>query len=591
MDSSKLSGLLQMALLYPRLISDNVFNDLTGQEKQSNNWYLVMRYYGSLEELGEKYDLEIRKVNSSFAYIGVDKNKITALSQETNVIYLELPPLMEYVLDASFNAICMNERIYTPEGFNTEGEGVIIGVVDSGIDYFHPDFRNRDGTTRIISLWDQSQGVSADGQYGEIYTRDQINEALAAPTRREGLKRVPSMDFLGHGTAVAGIAAGNGIARAGKYRGMAPKSELIIVKAGRQEVITDGQPRGANIGEVMMGIQYILDEAIKLKKPVSIVVGYGLNEGLHDGENTLEVYMSQALIGWKANLSVGAGNLANKESHTSGTLQEGGVQTKDVFIDSNQPYYFFTVVYGIEDTASIEVIAPNRESTGRIDMRQTNSNAQIGGNSILINYIGPNSVSNMHQINVLIDQFERSEVAPGVWQIRLYGDEIVEGNYDIWGTSLNPLQRLTRFLDPDPLRTITIPGTTTSVTTIGAFNGLTNQSAPFSGRGYTLANQVKPDLVAPGIGIIAPTSLTENGYATVSGTSVAASFMAGAYALMLDYGIQKRPNAYLYGEALKSFAIKTASRPTKNQPYPNKTWGYGILCVAKALEALKQQYS
>ncbi|MGL4797866.1 MAG: S8 family serine peptidase [Cellulosilyticaceae bacterium] len=591
MDLSKLSGLLQMTLLYPRLISDDVFKNLTGQDKSAQAWYLIVRYYEDLEVLKEKYNLQIYPINGSFAYVQVNRNQIEALSQESNVIYLELPPLVEYVLDASFNAICMNERVYTPQGFNVQGEGVLIGVVDSGIDYFHQDFRNEDGTTRIVSLWDQSQGEMVDGKYGVVYTREAINQALKAETKSESLKEVPSTDVLGHGTAVAGIAAGNGKALNGRYKGMAPKSELIVVKAGRQEVTTDGQNRGPNIGEVMMGIQYILEEAVRLRKPVSIVIGYGLNEGLHDGQNALEVYISQSLIGWKANLSVGAGNLANKESHTSGVLKKGERQAKDVFVDSEQPYYFFTVVYGIEDTIGIEVKAPSGESTGRIDIRQTNSSAQIGGNSILINYIGPNSVSNLHQINVLIDKFESDEVATGIWEIILYGEEIVVGQYNIWGTSLNPIQRLTRFLDPDPLQTLTIPGTTQFATTVGAFNGLTNQSAPFSGRGYTLGNLVKPDLVAPGVGVIAPTSLRNNGYATVSGTSVAAAFMAGAYALMMDYGRQKKPDAYLYGEALKAFAIKTALRPIQNQPYPNKTWGYGILCVEKALEALKQQYS
>lgn len=589
MDLNKLSGLTQMLLIDKNAVSPDVFNALTGQQQDAKEWYFLLRYYGSLEELQMMYDFDAQVINSSFAYILIDQAKIGPLSEAYNVIFIEIPPVTQFILDTSVKKICVNQRVQTEVGFNVRGKDVLIGIVDSGIDYFHKDFRNADGTTRIKSIWDQTQ-MSSEDRMGTVYSQEVINEALRQPTKEQALQIVPSVDLLGHGTALAGIAAGNGRGSNGRYRGVAPESDLIVVKAN-SNYTSDYTGQGPNIAQIMLGIAYILQEAIRLKKPVSILTGFGLNEGTHDGQNSLEVYMAQVAPNWKVNMVVGVGNEANKDSHASGKLEQNKSQNIGVFIDEKQPYYYFMVVSGIEDTLAIEIKAPNGESTGVLRMRDNNKVVQIGGNSILINFIGPSAVSDLQQINVLIDHYDAAQVVPGTWQIILYGEGIVAGNYNIWGTSNNPLQRLTRFLQPDPNRTVTIPATTSAVTSVGAMNGRTDQIANFSGRGYPLNLQVKPDVIAPGLGIVAPTSLSENGYASVSGTSAAAAFVAGAYALLLDYGLQRKPTSYLYGEALKSYIIKTATRPLQNAPYPNPVWGFGMVCVERALDALKEQYN
>lgn len=590
MDSNKLNSILQIALLYDSLISPITFRFITGQEKGSRNWYVLLQYYGDLEELREKYHFIIYRIDNRFAYIYIDKNQIGTLSNEANVIFIELPSVANYILDESTNAICVTPRVYSLPGFNVTGEGILVGIIDSGIDYFHDDFRNADGTTRIYSMWDQSDVLAENDGNGTEYTREQINEALRQPTKLQGLEIVPSIDTLGHGTAVAGIAAGNGRASNGRYVGIAPESELIIVKVESQIVQEPDIIIGPNTAQIMLGIEYILRQAISLNRPVSIQIGFGLNEGTHDGKSSLETYIDQASFRWKNNMVVGVGNQANKDSHTSGNLRQDEAETIDIFIDQDQPYYLFTTVYGTADTVSIEIKSPSGESTGRFDGRLTNYAALLGNNSIMINFTNPGISSTLHQINVLIDKFEGSQVATGVWQVILYGDEIVEENYNIWGSSIDPLRRLTRFLNPDPYTTLTIPSTSQVITSVGAFNGRTSQIAAFSGRGYPLNEQVKPDIMAPGVGIVAPTSLSDNGYATVSGTSAAAAFVSGAYALLLQYGLDNSPSSFLYGEALKSFMMKAALRPIRNQPYPNRSWGYGIVCVERILDALKEQY-
>ena len=114
------------------------------------------------------------------------------------------------------------------------------------------------------------------------------------------------------------------------------------------------------------------------------------------------------------------------------------------------------------------------------------------------------------------------------------------------------------------------------------------QLAGFSGRGYTLDGRVKPELVAPGVNVTVPSSREGELYTVMSGTSVAAAFVAGAYILMQAYGIVQLGNIGLYGDALETYLIRNAKRPTANGPYPNKSWGYGILCVEAALNNMRE---
>lgn len=592
MDLSKLSGAIQVVLLYGSYISEVTFKYITGQEKNNEKWYILLRYYGDVDALKKKYGFGSRILNDNFAYLYIDKKSIPMLSDEINVIYIELPFVMNYILEENAKTVCLTERVYSPSGFGVSGKGTLIGVIDSGIDYFHDDFRNADGTTRIVSIWDQTDRGSTEEscQCGMEYTRAQINEALKASTKIEGLKSVPVSDLLGHGTAVAGIAAGNGRASGGKYVGVAPDAELVIVKIGTPNISELNISLGGTTAQVMLGIDYIIKKAIEQGKPVSISIGVGLNEGLHDGQSSLEVYMGQAALVWKNNLVVGVGNQANKESHTSGRIKEDEIQSQSIFVDVKQPFYLMTVVYGVEDTMVIEVKAPTGETTGKIESRTPNQVAILGNNSIIINFIQPNNVYYLNQISILIDQYEGIEVASGVWEVILYGEEIVTGTYNIWGSSIDPIKRLTRFLNPDPFRTLTIPSTGLSVTSVGAINGFTKQIANFSGRGYTLNEDVKPDFVASGVNVIAPTSLSENGYATVTGTSAAGAFVTGGYALLYEYGLNKKPKAYLYGEALKAIMIKKATRASQNGPYPNPSWGYGVMCIEETLNNLKELY-
>lgn len=563
---------------------------LSGQIKDREEWYIILSYFGDLEALKTKYNFRAVEMGDNLAYTFMEKRIIGELSEEPQVIYIELPMMFQYILDQSLGQVCALRRIFEPTGFNVSGEGAIIGIVDSGIDYFHPDFRNEDGTTRILALWDQTiEGNAPQGFIdGSEYTEEKINEALAKETREEALAIVPSQDVLGHGTAITGIAAGNGRGSNGRYRGMAPRASLIIVKVGT-DFTTD--PPGATNAQIMIAMRYIMQKAIMMQKPVVMNIGYGSNIGLHDGQSTFERYIDGLSVVWKNNIVVGVGNQANKDSHTSGRITQNERKEVDIFVDVEQRYFLMTIVYAIEDDFELEVESPSGEKTNVLSKQVANEAFLLGSNSVLVNFTGPSVLSTNQEITIYIDRFDKSEMDTGTWRVRLIGKQILTGNYNIWGTAIDPVRRLTRFLSPDPFSTLTLPSTSRAATSVGAFDGILGQIAPFSGRGFGLNELIKPELVAPGIGVNVPTSLVTNGYATASGTSVSAAFVTGAYALCYDYGLKNRPGSYLYGERLKAFAIRSARRPLQNAPYPNAIWGYGILCVEDLLQSLKVYYN
>ena len=186
---------------------------------------------------------------------------------------MEKPKRLFFAVNQGKSASCMTsvQSQFSPLGMPLTGKGILVACVDSGIDYSHPDFRNQDGRTRILKLWDQSiQGNPPKGYViGTEYTREQINAALEADTREEREKLLPSRDLSGHGTGVMGIAAGNGRASDGVYRGVAYESELIVVKLGISR--EGGFPRTT---ELIQGIDYVLRQAVALEKPVALNLSF-----------------------------------------------------------------------------------------------------------------------------------------------------------------------------------------------------------------------------------------------------------------------------------------------------------------------------
>ena len=408
----------------------------------------------------------------------------------------------------------------------------MIAILDSGIDYTHPDFISENGKTRIVSIWDQGvNGEPPEGyRIGTEFTREEIDAALAE-VREGGLpyESLPTRDLSGHGTQVAGIAAGNGRASNGVYRGMAPESELIIVKLGVPRA--DSFPRTT---ELMQGIDYVVKKAVELEMPLVINLSFGNVYGSHDGTSLLETYLDDMANYWKISIVAGTGNEGATGGHTSGVLSDGQEEIIELAVGEYETSINLQLWKSYVDRFGIVLIHPSGEEIGPLPERLGAQRYLAGGTELLVYYGEPSPYSIAQEI--YMDFLPQGTyIDSGVWKIRLIPEEIVDGRFDFWLPSENELNQSTRFYRPNPETTLTIPSTAEKVISVGAYDSRLKIYAPFSGRGYTRdGRSIKPDIAAPGVDIRTTTS--GGGYTVVSGTSFATPFVSGGAALLMEWG-------------------------------------------------------
>ena len=575
---SKIGAELQLALKYYQTSVGIIFAENTGISI-ADEWELVVKYHGDILLPAQTVGARVEVLNENFASVVISPDKVEEFASFFEIEFLQLPQRMFYILRESYGKACLT-NIYTPEPYNLTGKGVLLGIIDSGIDYMHPDFRNADGTTRIAYLWDQTiKGNPPVGfSIGSQYTREQINEALLQPTTGEALMVVPSVDANGHGTAVAGVAGGNGTVSSGREEGVAPGAEFIIVKVGLEQ--EDSFPRTL---EVMRGIKYVIDKAQEANKPIAINIGFGMSQGGHDGRALLEIFINQMVARWKCNIIVGTGNQANQATHTQGILVEDEVREVQFVISPNQPFYAFNIWKSFIDTFEIKITGPTGEETDRISFISGNVFYSIGRTNVFVNFSEPSNINPDQQIAVYMET-QNGSIDAGVWTLTLYGVSVIDGRYNIWGATEETTGGQTIFLQPSSDITLTIPSTSNTVISVAAFNPFTNQVAASSGRGFTRDIRVKPGLAAPGVGII--TADTQGGYSPATGTSIAAAFVTGGAAILMEWGVVNGNYPSLYGDRLRIALIKNTRRLIKDIVYPNQLWGYGAFCLEDALISL-----
>lgn len=583
---NKMAPLLQLALQYETLLTDELKESFI-VDKTQNLWELIMEYEGDLERLRTDYELEaVYNLQGGFAQIILRKDQIGNLSNDPYALRLSLPTVMQYI-DIGVGQICGSNLEQSTNGNSLDGARVLLGIIDSGIRYSHPDFITDEGTTRIAYLWDQTIGNTDNqiGRDGTIYTSEQINEALRNSEINQQIMVVPSQDTLGHGTALAGVAAGNGRGSANRQnRGVAPGCEMVIVKVGHGE---RNYPRDIDI---MRGIDFVIEKAVELKRPMTILLGVGTNLEGHDGSAPLERYITRRYENWLLNFVVGTGNEGNKNTHTSGNLVTGQSQSIQISIEAPELREYGCCIWKkFSDVMSLVIQSPSGEETDELSLLTPNRAYLFDEVAVLINYSAPITSINQQVIYILFQAQGDTGIGSGLWTLTLTGTEIIEGNYHVWGTILTERQASrVRFLSPDVNQTLTIPSTAYAITKVGAYNGNTIQVANFSGRGFTADGRVAPDLVAPGVNITAPAISAETLYTTITGTSVAAAFVAGAFILLMEYGVYVLDDPNYYGEELRIYLLRTAQRPSSFAPYPNSSWGYGLICIRAALTYMKE---
>ena len=579
MNSAKIENLLNLALDVgerERMRSPELS---VGYDKADQTWEIIVKYYGSLDALAQQYpQWQITELLNEYAILRVPQEALDLLAELPQIEYIEKPKQLYFEAAQGRRASCMLP-VQTGRGIagsdtNLTGAGVVVAVVDSGIDYRHPDFCRADGTSRIAAIWDQT-AVPREGErppagyhQGVEYTNEVINGALAAATAQEAAQIVPHTDTSGHGTHVAGIAAGNGRASDGVNRGVAYESDLLIVKLGIPE--GGSFPRTT---ELMTAVDYCIRTARERGMPLALNLSFGNNYGSHSGNSLLETYLTDISGYWKCSIVAGSGNEAAKRVHTSGVLDRQP-EIIELAVADYEAGLNIQLWKSYADSFSIELIHPGGVLREVIRPVSGSRSSRLGGTDLLIYYGEPSPYSPFQEIYVELLPAEGSYIDAGIWQIRLTPERIVDGAYDLWLPAGASISQATGFLRSTPETTLTIPSTASGVISVGAYDSFTDAPAAFSGRGYTRAlRQIKPDLVAPGVDIIS--CAPGGGYASRTGTSMATPFVTGAAALLMQWGIVADRDPYLYAEKIKAYLIRGARALPGITEYPNPQVGWG----------------
>ena len=570
MNSGIVDNQLNLALDVPESVRERTLDLDVGFQPETNTWELIVKYSGSLDRIRQELNIGVVELSGGYAIITIPENLIDILTGYEEIIFIEKPKRLFYEVNEGRLASCINPVQQAP--YSLFGEGVLIAVIDSGIDYSHPDFRNEDGTTRIAALWDQTiPGSPPQGfRIGTLYTREQINEALQLPMPQR-LDVVPSTDLSGHGTHVAGIAAGNGRASSGLYRGVASSSELLIVKLG--ESVGSSFPRTT---QLMEALEFAVQYAISVGKPLAVNISFGNNYGSHTGRSILESFIDDISNMGRTGIVIGTGNEGAEGNHAQGILQMGSVEIVDFTISNFEFSLNLQIWKNYYDHFDITIVAPNGVRVGPIPSILGTQQFQVAQTEILLYYGKPTPFNAQQEIYIEFIPTNRY-INSGVWRIELVPRQIVVGNYDMWLPTGVVKSPATRFLLSSEYTTLTIPSTAFRAISVGAYNAFTGSYAPFSGRGFTRDQGIKPDIVAPGVNI--NSCAPGGGYSRRSGTSMAAPFVTGSAALLMEWGIIQGNDPYMYGEKLKAYLIDGA-RPLRIETvYPNRTLGYGALCL------------
>lgn len=614
MSNEKIENLLNLALDATREERDKSLELDVGFNGAEQTWEVIVKYGGTTAQLQEllknkfpeQYEqIRITNLQNEYAILVLPESIVQSVANLTEIEYMEKPKSLFFAVDSGRRASCITplqtgamlpgqedgtgrqteDVEKTDDRNNLTGAGCIVAIIDSGIDYAHPDFRNADGTTRILNLWDQTiPGTPPVGYYlGTEFSRDVINRALEQPTEQQRFAICPSRDISGHGTHVTGIAAGNGSASGGRYRGVAFGSELLIVKLGT--VQEGGFPRTT---ELMQAVDYCVRKAEEYGRPLAMNLSFGNNYGGHSGTSLLETYLDDVANRWRSVIAVGSGNEGASALHASGTVVMGQETSVGFAVSEYEAALNLQIWKSYADEMAVTIVHPDGRVIGPFQQLQEAQRFTVENTQILLYYGMPSPYSPYQEI--FFDFIPvRDYIDAGVWEVRLIPQRIVTGRYNMWLPSGGVLNIGTGFLYPAPETTLTIPSTAGKVITVGAYDARFNQPASFSGRGFTReTNQVKPDLVAPGVEITS--CAPGGGYTSRTGTSMATPFVTGGAALLMEWGIVKGNDAYLYGEKMKAYLINGARRDISlargaadGTTWPNPQLGWGTLCVAGSL--------
>ncbi len=470
-----------------------------------------------------------------------------------------------------------------------KGNGILIGFMDSGIDYTNKVFRNLDGTTRIAAIWDQtvqSGTPPRDFSYGSEYTQEQINSALQS---EEPLELVPSTDESGHGTYAASLAAGG--ADAGEqFLGAAPEAAIAMVKLKqakqylRDYYFIPGNAVCYQETDLMLGLKYLNDLADSLGMPLVICITCGSSMGGHIGTLPLSFLIEGYSTRANHITVIGTGNEADKRHHYFNTLENTeDTKTVELRVGENVTGFSLELWTEVPNILSISIISPSGENTSRIPFR-------VGASAEIDFLFERTKVSVDYRLLVEKSSselvfFRFNAPAPGIWKIIVEPLTVADGRFHMWLPLTEFLTGEVFFLESDPYYTLTNPANTDSPVVVSYYNGTAGAVSQSSGRGYTRTGRLKPDITAPGVNVTG--ALPGDRFSSRTGSCISAAITSGAVALMLEWILDIQKASGIDSFQIKSLLILGAVRP-KTMEYPNREWGYGQLNLYNTFETMRQ---
>lgn len=571
MADQKIENLLELSLDIPEATREKSENLSAGYDPEDNRWEVIIRYTGDLQEIAGEA-VSVTPLLGGYAILVLTERQLEALSLDPRVEYIEKPKALSFAVYGGKLASCIPPVQRAP--YNLSGRGVIVAVIDSGIDIYHPDFRNEDGTTRLLGVWDQTvtTGSSPMGYpIGTYFTADDINAILSAN------EKSPIVDLSGHGTHVTGIAAGNGRASRGENRGVAYEAAILVVKLrGRSR---NGFPQTT---ELMMGVDFCIRKAIELAQPLALNLSYGNSYGSHDGTSLIETYLDDAAGLGKTTICVGSGNEGNKKRHTSGRLEMGRDYTIEFIVAPGEYNLSIQIWKNYADDFQVTLVSPSGSSVVYTEESSGTHRNILDSTEILWYFGEPSPYSINQEIYIeMLPEGVYQNVRSGIWKISLSPKKIVDGTFNLWMPSGSGISDETGFLVPDTVNTLTIPSTASKPITVGAYDSNTGSFAAFSGQGAMCCQFSKPDIAAPGVNIVS--CAPGGGYTSKTGTSMACPFVTGSAALLMQYGIVEGLDPFLFGQKVKAYLERGARSLAVYKEYPNNDIGWGTLCLRDSM--------
>jgi len=491
--------------------------------------------------------------------------------------YSAIPSLLGLTVDKNLEASGII-RIRNVPNFNLKGNGVLIGIADTGIDYTNPVFQYADKTTRIATIWDQTimnNNPNNIVHYGTVYSKEQINLALQNP---DPYSVVPSRDDIGHGTMVAGISAGNEVP-ASNFYGVAPESELVIVKLKQSKPYLKEffrVPEHAisyQENDMFIGFQYLLNYAAAVNKPIVICIAIDTSQYAHDGRGGTSSWLSlqSSLPGVAMVITVG--NEGNARRHFFGTINEDiGYETIELNVAPNESGISMEIWGTSPNFFSLDITSPSGEYIPKIDIRLNETREVTFIFEPTIIFVDYQLVESQSGDQLILLRFSRP--AQGIWKFKVYGRGISPMTFNSWLPMNDWILPDTYFIRSNPNISLLSLGCANTPITATAYNAEDESLYINAGRGYTRIQLIKPEIAAPGVNVLSPD--LQKGFVEVTGSSAAAAHAAGVAAIIFEWGIVNNNYPKMSCQDIKIFMIRGARRKP-DLVYPNPDWGYGIL--------------